>query len=197
MKIIGLTGGSGAGKGAVSRAFGALGVGAVDADAVYRTLCAENHTMLAALAEAFGSVLTAEGTLDRPALARVVFSDPAALARLDALTRPYIRDASLAAFDRLAQAGCTLALYDAPTLFQTGGDELCESVIGVLAPRDIRLARIIERDGLTPEAAAARIDAQPDDGFYRARCAYLIDNGGDLAALDAQVRAVYEQITHL
>lgn len=197
MEIIGLTGGSGAGKGAVAHAFSALGVGAVDADAVYRELCCSNRTMLDELEQAFGAILTPDGTLDRPALARVVFGDPAALARLNALTRPYIRTASLAAFDALAQKGCRLALYDAPTLFQTGSDDLCRAVIGVLAPRDMRLKRICSRDGLSPEAAAARIDAQPADDFYRQRCAYLIDNSGGLAALDAQVRAVYQQLLHL
>lgn len=195
MKILGLTGGSGAGKGAAAAYFEALGAGVVDADAVYRDLCRQNQDMLAALAAAFGPVLTPEGALDRPALARVVFSDPAALSRLNALTQPYIRAASLAAFDALQEKGCPLALYDAPTLFQTGGEALCSGVIGVIAPRDMRLARIIARDGLSPEAAAARIDAQPDDAFYRSRCDYLIDNSGDRAGLEAQVRTIFAQIS--
>ena len=150
MKILGLTGGSGAGKGAAAAYFETLGAGVVDADAVYRDLCRQNLDMLTALAAAFGPVLTPEGALDRPALARVVFSDPAALSRLNALTQPYICAASLAAFDALREKGCPLALYDAPTLFQTGGEALCSGVIGVIAPRDMRLARIIARDGLSP-----------------------------------------------
>ena len=83
MKIIGLTGGSGTGKGTVAARMRALGAGWVDADAVYRTLCAENREMLSALDTAFGGVTDANGVLDRPKLAKIVFSDPAKLQQLN------------------------------------------------------------------------------------------------------------------
>ena len=113
MKIIGLTGGSGTGKGTVAARMRALGAGWVDADAVYRTLCAENREMLSALDAAFGIVTDANGALDRPKLAKIVFSDPAKLQTLNEITTPYIRRASLDVIH--AQSACPIVLYDAPT----------------------------------------------------------------------------------
>ena len=141
MKIIGLTGGSGTGKGTVAARMRALGAGWVDADAVYRTLCAENHEMLSALDAAFGGVTDQNGALDRPKLAKIVFSDPAKLQQLNEITTPYIRKASLDAIH--AQSACPIVLYDAPTLFEAGADDFCDKIIAVLAPHDTRVARII------------------------------------------------------
>ena len=108
MNIIGLTGGSGAGKSTVAHFFAARGAGWVDADAVYHRLCRENRAMLAELSAAFGDVLGADGTLDRSRLAPIVFSGPDKLALLDGITTPYIRAASCAAFD-----ACALRCADA------------------------------------------------------------------------------------
>ena len=177
MKIIGLTGGSGTGKGTVAARMRSLGAGWVDADAVYRGLCAESREMLDALDAAFGG-------------GKIVFSDPEKLALLNRITTPYIRAASLAAIR--AQSACPVVLYDAPTLFEAGADDFCDAVIAVLAPHDTRVSRIIERDHLPEEAARARIDAQPPDSFYRAKCGYIIENNGDLDTLYRDTDALYQ-----
>ena len=189
MKIIGLTGGSGVGKGTVAARMRELGAGWVDADAVYRALCATNRGMLAALDAAFGGVLDDTGALDRPRLAQIVFSDPEKLAKLNEITIPYIRAASLEAMQ--AQADCPIVLYDAPTLFEGGVDDLCAQTVGVLADLETRVQRVMARDGISDAAARARILAQPDDGFYRVRCDYIIENNGDLAALWRDTDALY------
>ena len=181
MKIIGLTGGSGTGKGTVAARMRALGAGWVDADAVYRTLCAENREMLSALDTAFGGVTDANGVLD-----------PAKVQQLNEITTPYIRKASLDAIH--AQSACPIVLYDAPTLFEAGADDFCDKIIAVLAPHDTRVARIIERDGLSDEAARARIDAQPNDMFYREKCDFIIENNGDLDMLYRDTDALYSQL---
>lgn len=195
MKIIGLTGGSGTGKSTAAALLREKGAGWVDADAVYRTLCAENREMLAALDRAFGGVLDETGALDRVTLARIVFSDPQKLAQLNALTLPYIRAASQAQFDALARQGATLVLYDAPTLFEAGADAWCSCTVGVIAARETRIRRVMQRDGLDEAAAAARIDAQPDEAFYRARCTYILENNGGLAELRQQADALYTILT--
>ena len=192
MKIIGLTGGSGTGKGTVAARMRSLGAGWVDADAVYRGLCAENREMLDALDAAGGGGTDDNGALDRPKLAKIVFSDPEKLRQLNAITTPYIRTASLEAIR--AQSACPIVLYDAPTLFEAGADDFCDAVIAVLAPHDTRVARIIERDGLTDEAARARIDAQPNDTFYREKCGYIIENNGDLDTLYRDTDALYNKL---
>lgn len=192
MRIIGLTGGSGTGKGTFAALLREKGAGWVDADAVYRTLCAENREMLAALDAAFGGVLDQNGALDRPKLAAIVFADPEKLKKLNAITLPYIRAASLEAMR--AQGDCPFVLYDAPTLFEVGADDLCECIIGVLADTEVRVQRIMARDGLDETAARARIGAQPDADFYRARCNYIVENNGGLADLQRQADAIFEDL---
>lgn len=190
MELYGLTGGSGAGKSAAAGLFAAHGFGWVDADAVYRGLCVPGSPLLAALCDAFGDVLTPAGALDRPKLAQIVFADRAQLAKLNAVTNPRIWEASRAACEALAAQGTTRILYDAPTLLQAGFDRHCTAVIGVIAPRNIRLTRIMARDGISAQAAAARIDAQPADAFYRARCQYILENTDGLSALREKVDAL-------
>ena len=192
MRIIGLTGGSGTGKGTFAALLREKGAGWVDADAVYRTLCAENREMLAALDAAFGGVLDQNGALDRPKLASIVFADPEKLKKLNAITLPYIRAASLE--EMRAQGDCPFVLYDAPTLFEVGADDLCERIIGVLADTEVRVQRIMARDGLDETAARARIGAQPDADFYRARCDYIVENNGGLADLQRQADAIFEDL---
>lgn len=192
MRIIGLTGGSGTGKGTFAALLREKGAGWVDADAVYRRLCAENRDMLSELDAAFGGVLDETGALDRPKLARIVFADPDKLARLNQITLPYIRAASLD--EMRAQGGCPFVLYDAPTLFEVGADELCERIIGVLADTETRVKRIMARDGLDEASARARIGAQPDADFYRTRCDYIVENNGGIADLQQQADAIFENL---
>lgn len=192
MRIIGLTGGSGTGKGTFAALLREKGVGWVDADAVYRTLCAENREMLRELDTAFGGVLDQNGGLDRPKLASIVFADPEKLKQLNVITLPYIRAASLEAMR--AQGDCPFVLYDAPTLFEVGADDLCERIIGVLAETETRVQRIMARDGLDDAAARARIGAQPDADFYRARCDYIVENNGGLTDLQRQADAIFEDL---
>ena len=125
-------------------------------------------------------------------LAKIVFSDPAKLQQLNEITTPYIRKASLDAIH--TQSACPIVLYDAPTLFEAGADDFCDKIIAVLAPHDTRVARIIERDGLSNEAARARIDAQPNDMFYREKCDFIIENNGDLDMLYRDTDALYSQL---
>lgn len=192
--VVGLTGGSGAGKSVVSAALAKLGAGWVDADAVYHGLCTPGSELLETLERTFGGVLTAEGALDRPALAKKVFSDKAQLAKLNGITTPRIRAAMAQRAEELFAEGCPVVLYDAPTLFQTGIDADCTCVIGVIADRATRMARIVARDGLAEEAAAARIGNQPDSDFYRERCKFIIENNGTAEEAAASAAALWETI---
>lgn len=85
-------------------------------------------------------------------------------------------------------------LYDAPTLFEVGADDLCERIIGVLADTEVRVKRIMARDGLDETAARARIGAQPDADFYRTRCDYIVENNGGIADLQQQADAIFENL---
>ncbi len=193
MKIIGLTGGSGAGKGVVAQIMCGRGAGLVDADAIYRRLCATDKEMLSELDGEFCGVLTDSGTLDRPKLAATVFSDAGKLCRLNEITFPYIRRA--AQEEIRLQESCPIVLLDAPTLFETGADSMCSDTVGVLADLEIRASRIMSRDNLSFEAAHARLAAQPADSFYIRRCGHILVNNGDIAALRRETDCLYKILT--
>lgn len=194
MKIIGLTGGSGAGKSIVAAEFEKLGAGIVDADAIYRKLCNENLDMLYELEKAFGDILTTDKKLDRKKLASIVFSDNDKLKKLNEITLSYIKKASDENFQTLKDSGIKIAIYDAPTLFQTGTDSICDGVIGIIADRNIRIERIIKRDNISSEAAIARINAQPDDKFYYDRCQYIIENNVSHETLQRQIKQLWKKL---
>ena len=194
MKIIGLTGGSGAGKSVVAAELEKLGAGIVDADAIYRKLCDENLDMLLDLQKAFGDILTIDKKLDRAKLAGIVFSDSNKLKKLNEITIFYIKKASDEKFKALKDKGIKIAIYDAPTLFQTGTDAMCDGVIGIIADRNIRIERIIKRDNISEKAAVARIDAQPDDEFYYDRCQYIIKNNVSHETLKNQVKQLWQKL---
>ena len=194
MKIIGLTGGSGAGKSVVAAELEKLGAGIVDADAIYRKLCDENLDMLLDLQKAFGDILTIDKKLDRAKLAAIVFSDSNKLKKLNEITIFYIKKASDEKFKALKDKGIKIAIYDAPTLFQTGTDAICDGVIGIIADRNIRIERIIKRDNISEQAAVARIDAQPDDKFYYDRCEYIIKNNVSHETLKNQVKQLWQKL---
>lgn len=194
MQIYGLTGSSGAGKSTAATYFLEHGFGWVDADAVYRELCTSGSALLAELQEAFEDILTKDGALDRPALARIVFSDSEKLKELNCITRSHIWEESQHRFKDLEQQGIQKVLFDAPTLFQVGLEPYCSAVIGVIAPRNVRIARIMARDGLTEQAATARIDAQPDSDFYRNHCQFILENNNDSQSLLAQVNLLCQKL---
>jgi len=188
---VGLTGGIGAGKSAVAARLAARGAAVVDADAVAREVVAPGTAGLAEVAAAFGPVvLAADGSLDRPALGRIVFADPAARRRLEAITHPRIgaRTAELAA--AAEAAGTAVLVHDVPLLVESGLQGTYDVVLVVEAPLDVRLARLAGR-GLPAAEARARIASQATDSQRRAVATYVVNNAGSLAELDARVEGLW------
>ena len=188
MKIIGLCGRSGSGKGYVCEMLAGRGIPSIDTDAVYRELTCpgERPTDLTlALAEEFGeSVVAADNSLDRRALAAIVFSDPAKLASLNALTHKHILDETRRRLAVLADRGCRAAIVDAPVLFESGFDSECDLTVCVTASEKKRVARIMRRDNIPEEAAEKRLASQKSDGDLIRRCSFVITNDGDDDALE-------------
>jgi len=197
LRLIGLTGGIATGKSTFAAALRALGVPVVDADELARAVVAPGTPGLAAVVEAFGpGVLGPGGALDRKALGAMVFADPDARRRLEAITHPAIREAMQAETARLAAAGHDLAFYDAALLFEVGLDRAMALVVVVDAPPEAQLARLAARDGLTRAQAAARLAAQLPVAEKAARADVVIENadagvplGPKAARLVADLRA--------
>lgn len=174
---LGLTGPTGAGKTTVARLLEQNGIPLVDADAIARTVTEKGSPVLSALADAFGNdILFPDGSLDRRALAAVAFSSKENTEKLNAVTHPAI----LARIRRaLADAAGDAVILDAPLLFETGLDALCDHTAAIVADEAVRLARITARDGISEEAAKKRMAVQPDTAFYAARADILLYNNGD------------------
>ena len=185
MLRIGLTGGIGSGKSTVAALLTQHGALVVDADRIAREVVAPGTPGLAAVVAEFGEgVLTPEGALDRPALAALVFGDPAARARLDAVVHPLVR--SRAAELVAAAPADAVVVQDVPLLVETGQASSFDLVLVVEAEVGTRVARLVER-GLTAEDAQARIASQATDEQRRAVADVVLRNDGDREALAVQV----------
>jgi dephospho-CoA kinase len=191
---IGLTGGIGSGKSTVAALLAQHGARVVDADRIAREVVEPGTPGLAAVAAEFGDgVLTPEGALDRPALAGLVFGDPAARARLDAVVHPLVR--ARAAELVAAAPGDAVVVQDVPLLVETGQAGSFDLVLVVEADVDTRVARLVER-GLAAEDARARIASQATDEQRRAVADVVLRNDGDRADLAAQVERFWvERVT--
>jgi dephospho-CoA kinase len=182
---IGLTGGIGSGKSTVSRLLEQRGAVIVDADAIAREVVAPGTPGLAAVTEAFGDgVVAPDGSLDRPALAAVVFADPEARKRLDAIVHPLVR--ARATEVAAAAPADAVVVNDVPLLVETGQAGSYDLVLVVEADPATRVARLVQR-GLTAEDARARMAAQATDEQRRAVADVVLDNSGTPEELEAQV----------
>lgn len=187
MKIIGLTGPTGAGKGAAAQYLKERGAYLVDADADYRALLKSCEAMRRELQEAFGPLEGPGGEIDTKKLGLIVMKDEEKRKRLNAITHPYVRAKAREAFGQAANRGSRCCVYDAPLLFEAGADKLCDCVLVIAAPAGIRIDRIIKRDTISREYAQDRINAQHTDGFFRAHADYVIENTGSLEQLQEKL----------
>lgn len=169
MRVIGITGPTGAGKTTALRAVEALGGVVLDCDAIYKELLQTDPALLSAIERRFPGAVK-DGALDRAALAEAVFHDPKALGDLSAITHPVVLREVKRRLSQAERDGCPLAAVDAIALFESGLSELCGETVFVSAPVETRLARIMARDGIDRRAAAARIAAQNGDEYFRAQC---------------------------
>ena len=195
MKTLGVTGGIGSGKTAVCRILEELGARVFYADAEAKRLMHTDAEARAEIVAAFGpESYDAEGRLDRAFLARQVFGDAARLARLNAIVHPRVRQALVEAKEQAARDGVDLLVYEAALIFETGGEAYVDAVAVVDAPVETRIRRVVERDGVTPDAVRARLQHQLPPEELRRRADYLIENTGSLEALRQDVEAVYHAV---
>jgi dephospho-CoA kinase len=197
-RVVALTGGIGTGKSAVARLFASLGAVVVDADAIVHELQAPGAPLVAEIAGAFGrDVLDSNGALDRKRLADVVFRDPAARQRLNALVHPKVGAEMARRVDAARARGAPLVVVDIPLFFEgrprdrdaarTGFD----ATLLVYTPRSVQLERTTARDGADRADVEARLAAQLPIDEKRALADHVIDNTGSPADTERRVRALF------
>lgn len=173
VKIIGLTGQSGAGKSTAAQVFEQNGFAVINADSLVKKVYEQNEYCLGAVAARFGNdIITPDGTLNRKLLAKRAFSSEENTRALGGIVHPFV----LSEFLKELKAAGDYAVFDAPQLFESGIDVICDAVVSVVADEDVRLKRIINRDEITENEARQRINAQFSEEFFRANSDYIIEN---------------------
>ena len=177
MKIIGLTGLTGAGKSTVAQKLMAYGCYHIDADKVARKVINNNENVKNKLKERFGAdVINADGTTNRPLLASRAFADEQSTLDLNAITHPAVIEEIKSIIKDMEEVGYRGIIIDAIALFESGLNALCDFNVTVVAPKEIRLERIMKRDNITEEKALERINAQKDESFFTSKADFVLWN---------------------
>lgn len=195
IRVIGLTGPTGAGKSSVADTWRLMGVPVIDTDQLAREVVKPGSPCLAQLCEAFSNaILNKDGTLNRAELAKRGFATPEDNARLNAITHPAIINLANEQLEVAADHGYPIAVVDAPLLFEAGMDTICHHIVAVTAPDEVRLNRIMKRDGIDEDAAKRRMAAQNTDDFYIRPGVSVLENTGTPENLQAQASVLLNQL---
>jgi dephospho-CoA kinase len=198
MRVFGLTGGIASGKSTVHAMLTAAGAHVLDADAIYHRLVApvdgKPSPLTARIVERFPGVVRADGTLDRPALGRVVFANPDDRRDLERISHPEVATQFARDVSELAARGVDRVLYDVPLLYERGLENGMDGVIVVWVPRDTQRARLMARDGIDSVTADTKLAAQLPLDDKRARASWVIDNSGTREATQRQVDELWRRL---
>ncbi len=177
MKIIGITGLTGAGKGTVAKIICKNNGYHIDADLVARDVINNSDVVKSQLCREFGDeIINPDGTLNRPALAKKAFANNGATEKLNAITHPAVTKKIKQIIDEKSNLEYSCIVVDAIALFESGEDSLCDFTVTVTAPQHIRLERIINRDSISKERALERINAQKPESYFTEKSDFIIKN---------------------
>ena len=195
MTVIGITGPTGAGKTTALREVERLGGAVIDCDAVYHQMLESDITLQNELENAFGPLRDHDGRIDRKRLGAIVFRDPEQLARLNSIVEQAISNRVRCIVEDCRRRNASLAAIDAIGLLESPLKALCSATVAVIAPQEVRVKRIMAREGISEEYAWSRVRAQKPDRYFIQRCDYTLNN--DCATPEAfavRARALMESI---
>lgn len=193
--VVGLTGPTGSGKTTVADAWREQGAYIIDTDKLARTITESGSPCLTTLVEVFTpAILNEDGSLNRPELAKRAFATAETAQLLNSITHPAIVALTRQEIEHAAEQGYTVAVVDAPLLYEAKADALCDTIVAVIAPSDVRKRRIMARDGLTDEQATQRMSAQQPDSFYCREGVTVLDGSGDADTLQASAKQLLNSL---
>ena len=188
--FIGLTGQTGAGKSTVCEMAEGLSCSVINADKVAREVMGKNSDCLKRLAEFFGSdIILPDGNCNRKLLAKRAFASRENTDILNSITHPAIIERVREYIDIYSKES-DIIIFDAPQLFESGGDKICDRIISVVAPFEVRLERIMSRDGISKEDALLRMNVQYDEEFFRSKSDYIIDGSQSIEQVKYQFKKI-------
>lgn len=193
IKIIGLTGQSGAGKSTVAYCLEQKGFAVINADRLVAELYNGGSVCLTAVASVFGKdILNPDGTPNRVLLAKRAFSSKDNTELLGRLVHPFV---TALFFEKLKKlSGADAVVYDAPQLFESNADVLCDVIVSVVADRNVRLKRICDRDNMSCEQALQRINAQYGEEFFRKNSDFVVENNNTKEELIKNISNIISQL---
>ncbi len=195
MTVVGITGPTGAGKTTALNVLRDMGGAVADCDAVYHNLLRASVPLRNELKTRFGGeIFDQNGDLRRKELGAIVFEDPAALADLNAITHRHVVAELERLIARAEAEGRPAVALDAIALLESGAGALCDVTVAVTAPEELRVRRIMAREGISEEYARARARAQKPSAWFEARCTHTLRNSGEREALEARARALFQSI---
>lgn len=194
-RVLGLTGQSGAGKSTVAEFLEQNGFYVISADLLVKKIYNSGSPCLKTIAAVFGEdIISDNGTPDRKLLAKRAFSSKENTALLSSIVHPFVTAELFTQIKKAAESGATTVVYDAPQLFESNADVICDEIISVTAEKSVRLERICKRDNISKENALMRMNAQLDEEFFRENSDYIIENNSDLSSLNVQLEGLLKQI---
>lgn len=193
MNVIGLTGPTGAGKTTVLNLLRDHGAAVLDCDKVYYELLQADENLRRELTETFGDVFLPDGSLDRPKLGKLVFENETALQKLNTIIYYYMGLEIRRRLTAEKKAGTQLTVIDAINLIQSGLGELCTKTVAVTAPEELRLRRIMARDGIDKTYALSRIRAQENEEYFTRHCHFVLHNDSTEQALREKAEALLKE----
>ena len=190
--VIGLTGGIGCGKSEAAKFLSTLGAAHLDADAISHELTEAGGAALPEIRRVFGeAAFNEDGSLDRASLGKLVFGSEPARRALEGIIHPLVQREMLTRMDAAARAGASVVILDVPLLFETGMDALCDETWTLYLPREKQVARVVTRDGLTREAAEARVDSQMAAEKRNALATHAVNTDQPIERTRAELESLY------
>lgn len=196
--VVGLTGPMGSGKSTVAKLFCDNGYMLIDADKIAREVCEQGSKTLSLLADEFGNdIINADGSLNRALLSQKAFASKDKTALLNSITHPAIIELVKLKIADYSALGHNKIIYDAPLLFESKSDSLCDVVVSVVASKELRFDRIVRRDNLSESEIIDRFNAQHDESYYVDKSDYVIHNDSTNDELVSNTHAVISAINEV